>query len=69
MLKNTKKITFNLKILRFFILPIFLAFSPFYNIQDVKAGLEFQWNQDASYRRLKWFQKENKKKFRNAKCN
>ena len=66
MLKITKKLTLNLKILRFFILPIFLAFSPFYNIQDVKAGLEFQWNQDASYRRLKWFQKENKKRFRNT---
>jgi len=28
--------------------------------------LEFQWDQDDSYRRLKWFQKENKKRFRNT---
>ena len=28
--------------------------------------LEFQWDQDDSYRRLKWFQKENKRKFRNT---
>ena len=28
--------------------------------------MEFQWNQDDSYRRLKWFQKENKRKFRNT---
>jgi len=28
--------------------------------------LEFQWDQDDSFRRLRWFQKENKKKFRNT---
>ena len=67
MLKITKKITLNLKILKFFILPTILVSTPFLNkIQDAKAGLEFQWNQDASHRRLKWFQKENKKKFRNT---
>jgi len=66
MLKIKKKLTLNLKILRFFIIPTFLVSTPFYNIQDVKAGLEFQWNQDSLYRRLKWFQKENKRKFRNS---
>jgi len=66
MLKITKKLTLNLKILRFFIIPSILVLTPFYNIQDVKAGLEFQWNQDSAYRRLKWFQKEDKKKFRNT---
>ena len=66
MLKITKKLTLNLKILRFFIIPTILVSTPFYNIQDVKAGLEFQWNQDSVYRRLKWFQKDNKKKFRNT---
>ena len=66
MLKITKKLTLNLKILRFFIIPTFLVLTPFFNnIQDAKAGLEFQWNQDDDYRRLKWFQKENKRKFRN----
>ena len=44
MLKITKKLTLNLKILRFFIIPTILVSTPFYNIQDVKAGLEFQWN-------------------------
>ena len=62
----TKKITLNLKVLRFFILPTILIFNPFYNIQDIKAGLEFQWDQDSGYRRLKWFQKENKSRFRNT---
>ena len=66
MLKITKKLTLNLKILRIFIIPTILVSTPFYNIQDVKAGLEFQWNQDSVYRRLKWFQKEDKKKFRNS---
>ena len=66
MLKITKKLTLNLKILRLFIIPTILVSTPFYNIQDVKSGLEFQWDQDSAYRRLKWFQKENKKKFRNT---
>ncbi len=67
MLKIKKKHTLNLKIIRFFIIPIILVLTPFFNnIQDSKAGLEFQWNQDDSYRRLKWFQKENKRKFRNT---
>ena len=65
MLKITKKLTLNLKILRFFIIPTFLVLTPFYNIQDAQAGIEFQWDQDDGYRRLKWFQKENKRKFRN----
>ena len=66
MLNNKNKIALNFKILRFFLIPIILVSTPFLNnIQDAKAGLEFQWNQDSGYRRLKWFQKENKKRFRN----
>ena len=66
MLKITKKLTLNLKILRFFIIPTILVSTPFFNnIQNAKAGLEFQWNQDSSFRRLKWFQKENQRKLRN----
>ena len=67
MLKITKKLNLNLKILRFFVISTILVSTPFFNkIQDAKAGLEFQWNQDSVYRRLKWFQKESKKKFRNT---
>ncbi len=45
MLKITNKITLNLKILRLFIIPTILVATPFfYDIQDAKAGLEFQWN-------------------------
>ena len=66
MLKITTKNTLNLKILRFFIIPTILVLTPFYKIQDVKAGLEFQWDQNSNFRQLKWFQKENKKRFRNT---
>ena len=65
MLKTKKKLSLNLKILRFFIIPTILVFTPFYNIQDVKAGLEFQWQQDTGFRRLKWFQRENRRRFKN----
>jgi len=67
MLKITKKLTMNFKILRLLVIPTILVSTTFFNkIQDAKAGLEFQWNQDSVYRRLKWYQKEDKKKFRNT---
>ena len=67
MLKQPKKITLNFKILKFFIIPTILVFNPFfYKYQDVKAGLEFQWDQNTGYKRLKWFQKESNKNFRNT---
>ena len=67
MLKKTKKFALNFKIFRFFLIPIILLSTPFFNkTQNANAGLEFQWDQDSGYRRLKWFQKENKRKFRNT---
>ena len=67
MLNILKKLTLNLKICSFFILPTILVSTPFFNkIQDAKAVLEFQWDQNSSFRRLKWYQKENKRKFRNT---
>ena len=67
MLKKTKKLALNFKILRFFLIPTILVSTPFFNnIQDAKAALEFQWDQDSGHRRLKWFQKENRKRFRNT---
>ena len=63
---KTKKLALNFKILRFFLVPTILFTTPFFNkIQDAKAGLEFQWDQDSGFRRLKWFQKENQRRFRN----
>ena len=67
MLKRTKKPVLNFKILRFFLIPTILVSTPFINhVQDAKAGLEFQWDQNSGYRRLKWFQRENKRRFRNT---
>ena len=67
MLKKTIKLALNFKILRFFLIPTILFSAPFLNnFQEANAGLEFQWDQDDSFRRLKWFQKEEKKRFRNT---
>ena len=67
MLKKKKKFALNFKILRFFLIPTILVSTPFFNkLQDAKAGLEFQWDQDSGHRRLKWFQKEDRRKFRNT---
>ena len=64
---KTKKLALNFKILRFFLVPTILFTTPFFNkILDAKAGLEFQWDQDSGFRRLKWFQKENQRRFRNT---
>ena len=64
---KTKKLALNFKILRLFLIPTILFATPFFNeVQDAKAGLEFQWDQDSGFRRLKWFQKENKRRFRNT---
>ena len=67
MLKRTKKLAVNSKFLRFFLIPTILFSTPFINnIQNAKAGLEFQWDQNSGHRRLKWLQKQNKKNFRNT---
>ena len=67
MLNKSKDLALNFKILRFFLISPILFLTPFFNnIQEAKAGLEFQWDQDSGYRRLKWFQKENRRKFKNT---
>ena len=67
MLKNLKKLTLNFKLFKVLLIPTILVSTPFLTkIQDVKAGLEFQWDQDSGHRRLKWFQRENKRRFRNT---
>ena len=67
MLKKTKKPTLKFRIFRFLLIPTILVSTPFFsNFQKAKAGYEIQWDQDSGYRRLKWFQKENKKRFKNT---
>ena len=63
---KTKKLALNFKILRLFLIPTILISTPFLNdIKDANAGLEFQWDQDSGFRRLKWYQKQDKARFRN----
>ena len=67
MLKKTKKLVFNSRIFKLFFIPSILFSTPlFFTPQDTKAGIEFQWNQNTGYKRLKWLQKQNKKRFRNT---
>ena len=57
----------NQKILNFlFFGPILLSIPFFNNLNPVKAGLEFQWDQNSGLRSLRWFQKENGKRARNS---
>ena len=64
---KTKKPKLNFKIFRFFLIPIVLISTPiFHNSQNAKAGLEFQWERGSGHKILKWFQKENKRRFRNT---
>ena len=67
MFKKTKKFALNLKILRLLLFPAILFSTPLLNNSQVaKAGLEFQWDQNSGIRRLKWFQRNNRKRFRNT---
>tara|TARA_Y100000991_G_scaffold203339_1_gene177957 strand:+ start:91 stop:660 length:570 start_codon:yes stop_codon:yes gene_type:complete len=61
-----KEFSINSKIIKFLLLSPFLISIPFFNDSEVKSGLEIQWDQNSQYKRLKWFQKENKKRFRNT---
>ena len=67
MFNKQTKFALNFKILKLLFFSPLLISVPFYLANsDAKAGLEFQWDQDSGYRRLKWFQKEDKRKFRNT---
>ncbi len=67
MINKQKKFALNFKILKLlFFSPLLISIPFFFENSYVKAGLEFQWDQNTGYRRLKWFQKENKRRFRNT---
>jgi len=67
MINKTKKLSLNFKNFKLLLIPAILFAAPLLNnVQTAKAGLEFQWDQDSSYRRLKWHQKEEKRRFRNT---
>ena len=54
------------KIFKLLLISPFLISIPFFNNNEVNAGLEFQWDQNSSYKRLKWFQKNNNRRLRNS---
>ena len=64
--KNHKKFLNKHKILKFLLLSPFLLSIPLLNNTEVKAGLEFQWDEQSGYRKLKWFQKNNENRARNT---
>jgi hypothetical protein len=67
MFRKQKKFDLKLKLLSFLcVSPFVFSLPKIYFIEDAKAGLEFQWSQDSGFKRLKWFQKESKKNFRNT---
>ena len=66
MKNNYIKIFKKSKIIKFLLLSPFLFSIPFLDNNKVNAGLEFQWDQDSGYRRLKWFQKNNERRARNT---
>ena len=66
-MKNKDNRFFNKsKILKLLLISPFLVSIPFFSNSEVNAGLEFQWDQDSGYRRLKWFQKKSENGFRNT---
>ena len=66
MLKSSNKFALNSKIFRYFFIPIILFSTPYFSsLQNAEAGLEFQWDQNSGFRKLRWLQKQNKKRFRN----
>ena len=66
MFYKTKNFIKNSGILSLFLLSPFLIPTSFFYLNEAKAGLEFQWDQGSGYRRLKWFQKDNRRRARNT---
>ena len=66
-MKNEKtKFLNESKIFKLLLISPFLISIPFFNGNEVNAGMEFQWDQNSSYKRLKWFQKNNNRRLRNS---
>ena len=67
MFNQFKKTFLKLSILKLVILtPFLFSFTNLNYLEPVMAGLEFQWDDNENYRKLKWFQKNNQRSFRNT---
>ena len=67
MLSKFQKIFSKSLIFKIFLLsPLFISSFYIEKHFEAQAGLEFQWDDDSSYKRLKWFQKDNTRRARNT---
>ena len=66
MSNEQKKYSNKSKIVKFLFFLPFLISIPFFNHNEVKSGMEFQWDQSSGHKKLKWFQKSNRKRSRNT---
>ena len=67
MFNKQKNFVMKLKVLKIlFFSPLLIARPFFTNFNEVKAGIEFQWDQNSGYKRLKWFQSDGEKRSRNS---
>ena len=48
------------------LLPIFFSFSYFEKLNEAKAAIEFQWDDNSDFKRLKWFQTSTERRSRNT---
>jgi len=65
MLNNKKKFFRNSRILSFLLFSSFFIPIPLLNLNVANAGLEFQWDNNPYFKRLKWYQTNNEKRSRN----
>ena len=67
MFKKQKKSFINSRILKLlFFSPLLISIPFFSNHNNLKAGLEFQWDSGKGYKRLNWFQTDDKRRARNS---
>ncbi|MBK16550.1 MAG: hypothetical protein CMK49_00825 [Prochlorococcus sp. SP3034] len=67
MFKSLKKPITKLLLLKLLLfIPVTSAFYYLNRSNEVKAGLEFQWDDNSAYRRLKWLQTDSERRNRNT---
>ena len=67
MFRKQKNFLLNSKTLRLIFIAPFIISIPFLSdFNKLKAGMEFQWDQNSGYKKLKWFQTNKKRRSRNS---
>ena len=67
MFNKQKNFFLNFKLLKYLLFsPLLISIPLFHSNSYVNAAIEFQWSQDSGYRKLMWYQRENKRRFRNT---